>query len=461
MDFSALLATQTTSEPPASSKVTATKTKTYSDSSYGAVMKKHMQANKQTDTNKSQNPEAEKVNVAVSELITDIKEVLEDADSDASLSELLALIEGELDATVFTELGEETDMQEVSVPTDTSIPVENPLDRIMEKINSAVSKLMESLQGIFNQLQNQTDMPVNQQMASFEEMEQAIARLLGQLSKEQVSDLTKVLSQLQNLLSQQKDLSKLDPKVLLLLNRFNTFKEQLSQSQMTQSQQLSQPQQSKEQIISFMQTAQSSLSGESTEGQTQGGQTEIPAKQQPFLLRTDMTKVLWQSEMSKVQQLSLNVEMKGNQVNAESFMKGLDKLLSSSAFLKNGAMSKLVIKLNPENLGSIRIEIVQSQTALVAKLHVQNEQVKSLIESQLSGLKQSFAAQNVQVDRFEISSNIDFDKYQRQFQQGNFNQSGDSKEGSDKTKDENEASEEVNFKGSLAEMQQMLEEESI
>lgn len=477
MDFSAVLATQTaqTATVETSAKISP-KSKTSADSSYGSVMEQYMKPNEQNTLKDNQGLESEKVDAAISNLVTDVKEILEDADKLTALSELPVLTEGKVDLSQLTQFGDFTHLDEEGLENlselidvlehlglslqdiafnQEGLAQSQVSDAFIEKINTIVLDLMANLQNMFNQAALQS----GQSNMSAEDV---WAQLMPQLSKEQINDLSKVLGQLQNFLAQQKDLSKLDAEVLSLLNRLNTFKEQTINQPQTN---LMQSGQSKDRVISFMQTAQSDLNGENanTQGeQAKQSQAESTAqKQKPFLLRTDMTKVLWQSEMSKVQQLSMNVEMKGSQVNTESFMKSLDKILSGSAFLKNGAMSKLVIKLNPESLGTIRIELIQSQTSLIAKLHVQNEQVKSLIESQLAGLKQSFSAQNVQVDRFEISSNIDFDKYQRQFQQGSFRQSGNSQEDSAERNEENQTNEDVSFKSSLEEIQKTLEEELI
>ena len=196
-------------------------------------------------------------------------------------------------------------------------------------------------------------------------------------------------------------------------------------------------------------------------GETEQSQKQTSSKQQPFLLRTDTSKVVWQSEMPKVQQLTLRVDTNGNQVNTESFMKNFDKLLASSNFMKNGMFNKLVIKLHPETLGTIRIELIQSQTSLVAKLHVQNEQVRSLIESHLSGLKNSFAAQNIQVDKFEISSNLDFEKFQKQAGRDFLGNSDQSKKQNDQSQDMRESEDEVQvitFKDYMENIKEFVEE---
>lgn len=459
MDFSAVLATKAATSVDSSAKASA-KTKSSSDSSYGSVMKQSMKSSEQKISQKNDQKKVEETETAVSEFILDLKDVLKDTklpstklgQETTGQNPIFAESGVALEALLLGMIGEK-------IPSDVE-PVESQtIQAWLESINEVVATLMATIQSLITQGQqadgNNADQEINLQLD-----QTAINQLFGLMSKEQLNDLSKVLAQLQNMLAQQSDLSKLDIKVLTLLNQFNVFKEQNLMLQSNQSQIALQQQGAKDNIISFAQMAQSSLNNE--QSSTQGEQAKQPEQtKQPFLLRTDMTKVMWQSEMSKTQQLSLNVEMKGTQVNTESLMKGLDKMLSSSAFLKNGAMSKLVIKLNPESLGTIRIELIQSQNSLIAKLHVQNEQVRSLIESQLSSLKQSFTAQNVQVDRFEISSNIDFDKYQRQFQQGNFGQSKGEQKDSTEQSEENQNAEEVNFKSKLEEIQQILGEESI
>ena len=342
--------------------------------------------------------------------------------------------------------------------------VEQELEQLFLQLNTLVSQIMSYFQeSSGNALQLE-----NMESAIFHFSNEKFQRFLDTLSKTQINDLTKMMNQLQQILLKQENLSAVDSKVLHLLAKITEYK---NNGQLLNSQAL----------ITDAKTPVNSSAGESKpvvsptihsmsvgaqsqnskEGETEQSQKQTSSKQQPFLLRTDTSKVVWQSEMPKVQQLTLRVDTNGNQVNTESFMKNFDKLLASSNFMKNGMFNKLVIKLHPETLGTIRIELIQSQTSLVAKLHVQNEQVRSLIESHLSGLKNSFAAQNIQVDKFEISSNLDFEKFQKQAGRDFLGNSDQSKKQNDQSQDMRESEDEaqvITFKDYMENIKEFVEE---
>ena len=342
--------------------------------------------------------------------------------------------------------------------------VEQELEQLFLQLNTLVSQIMSYFQeSSGNALQLE-----NMESAIFHFSNEKFQRFLDTLSKTQINDLTKMMNQLQKILLKQENLSAVDSKVLHLLAKITEYK---NNGQLLNSQT----------VITDAKTPVNSSAGESKPvvsptvhsmsvgaqsqnskgGETEQSQKQTSSKQQPFLLRTDTSKVVWQSEMPKVQQLTLRVDTNGNQVNTESFMKNFDKLLASSNFMKNGMFNKLVIKLHPETLGTIRIELIQSQTSLVAKLHVQNEQVRSLIESHLSGLKNSFAAQNIQVDKFEISSNLDFEKFQKQAGRDFLGNSDQSKKQNDQSQDMRESEDEVQvitFKDYMENIKEFVEE---
>ena len=63
----------------------------------------------------------------------------------------------------------------------------------------------------------------------------------------------------------------------------------------------------------------------------------------------------------------------------------------------------MFLQLNPGHLGSLRIEIIQQDSVMVAKIVTSTQAAKEAIEGQLSQLKQAFNTQNIQVERVEIS----------------------------------------------------------
>lgn len=67
-----------------------------------------------------------------------------------------------------------------------------------------------------------------------------------------------------------------------------------------------------------------------------------------------------------------------------------------------------MIKLNPEHLGALRIEIIQKDSGLTARIMATTAKGKEMLDTQLQGLKLSFAGQGIQVDKIEISQTTSF-----------------------------------------------------
>ena len=456
MDFSALMALQmapsanamtqsksatssATSTPVSGSNKSDMKASTFAEQMYQSLHLNGIEKNAEVKTN-AENIDSPVLDEAVFQnLLNELQNLLLNLDEQISL---LSEVQGLENTTI----------------------VEQELEQLFLQLNTLVSQIMSYFQeSSGNALQLE-----NMESAIFHFSNEKFQRFLDTLSKTQINDLTKMMNQLQKILLKQENLSAVDSKVLHLLAKITEYK---NNGQLLNSQAL----------ITDAKTPVNSSAGESKpvvsptvhsmsvgaqsqnskEGETEQSQKQTSSKQQPFLLRTDTSKVVWQSEMPKVQQLTLRVDTNGNQVNTESFMKNFDKLLASSNFMKNGMFNKLVIKLHPETLGTIRIELIQSQTSLVAKLHVQNEQVRSLIESHLSGLKNSFAAQNIQVDKFEISSNLDFEKFQKQAGRDFLGNSDQSKKQNDQSQDMRESEDEaqvITFKDYMENIKEFVEE---
>jgi flagellar hook-length control protein FliK len=108
-------------------------------------------------------------------------------------------------------------------------------------------------------------------------------------------------------------------------------------------------------------------------------------------------------QMAKAEQLTLMMNSPEKPVSAEQLMKQFESILSKSQFINSGGTQKLFIKLFPEHLGSIRIELFQKDQTMMARIITSSGTAKDTLESQIHGLKQAFAAQNISVERIEIS----------------------------------------------------------
>ncbi|KIY21535.1 flagellar hook-length control protein FliK [Mesobacillus subterraneus] len=108
-------------------------------------------------------------------------------------------------------------------------------------------------------------------------------------------------------------------------------------------------------------------------------------------------------QMARAEQLTLMMNSPERPVSAEQLMKQFESLLAKSQFMTSGGTQKLFIKLFPEHLGSIRVELIQKDETMMARIITASGSAKETLEAQINGLKQAFAAQNLAVDRIEVS----------------------------------------------------------
>ena len=113
--------------------------------------------------------------------------------------------------------------------------------------------------------------------------------------------------------------------------------------------------------------------------------------------------VAYLPQMTKAEQLMLTMNSPERPVSPEQLMKQFESILSKSHFMNSGGTQKLFIKLYPEHLGSIRIELFQKDQTMMARIITTSGTAKETLESQINGLKQAFAAQNLTVERIEVT----------------------------------------------------------
>ncbi|WP_257215719.1 flagellar hook-length control protein FliK [Fredinandcohnia onubensis] len=154
------------------------------------------------------------------------------------------------------------------------------------------------------------------------------------------------------------------------------------------------------------------------------------------------------NQPSKVEQFTLFVEQTSKPLpNQQQFIKQFQNILARSNFLNSGGQQKLLINLYPEHLGSLRIEILQSEAGMIARILASTSQAKELVESQLSNLKHSFLAQNISVEKIEVSTQLQY-QTERNLQREN-EQQGQQSGRQQKQQDNQEPNEDVSFTTAL------------
>ncbi|AZV42276.1 hypothetical protein BAOM_1666 [Peribacillus asahii] len=153
-------------------------------------------------------------------------------------------------------------------------------------------------------------------------------------------------------------------------------------------------------------------------------------------------------QMTKLEQFVLNTGKNDQTVDAKQFVKSFETILSKANFSKANGVQKLLIRLNPEHLGSLRIELIQKEGAMVAKILATTAQAKELLEHQLQSLKQAFTNQNIQVEKIEISQQISTFNSERFAQRDN---DANEQRQQQAQQNESEADSETDFTESFAE----------
>ncbi|KSU62516.1 hypothetical protein AS034_10385 [[Bacillus] enclensis] len=146
----------------------------------------------------------------------------------------------------------------------------------------------------------------------------------------------------------------------------------------------------------------------------------------------------------KSESFTMNMGQTKGALQYEQFVKELQTILSRSNFQTQPNMNKLLIKLYPEQLGSLRIEILQTNGIMTARILATTSAAKEMLDSQLQGLKHAFTSQNLQVDKIEVSQALA--DPERQSKGQSHQQNGQSKQAPEDTHKDNEEQEAAGFK---------------
>lgn len=136
---------------------------------------------------------------------------------------------------------------------------------------------------------------------------------------------------------------------------------------------------------------------------------------------------------------------------AASFVEKFEQVMSRSQMANNAQGQRLLIKLYPEQLGSVRIEFIQKDGVMSARILTSTAAGKQMIEGQLNQLKSGLANQNIQLDRIDISQALS--EPGRSEQRGQqFNQQHSAHEQANERHEQQEE-EEFSFEELLAELE--------
>lgn len=110
------------------------------------------------------------------------------------------------------------------------------------------------------------------------------------------------------------------------------------------------------------------------------------------------------NQLSKTEQFVMSVKTNPRPMNMEQFIEKFTEILGKANMMKTPNGTKMLIKLYPEQLGSLRIELLQQNGVMTAKILSSTQAVKELLEQNAHQLKHAFNQQNVTVDKLDIAS---------------------------------------------------------
>ncbi|MFE4704162.1 flagellar hook-length control protein FliK [Peribacillus simplex] len=149
--------------------------------------------------------------------------------------------------------------------------------------------------------------------------------------------------------------------------------------------------------------------------------------------------------MTKLEQFVFAAPKGEQTVSQEEFFKQFENILGKANFSGTNGVNKLLIRLTPKHLGSLRIELVQKDGTLSAKIMASTAQAKDMLENQIHGLKQAFSGQNIQIERIEISQAFNAFNSEK-FSHKDADEHNEHQESKEESNDETESE----FTGSLA-----------
>ncbi|WP_191991764.1 flagellar hook-length control protein FliK [Bacillus aerolatus] len=122
--------------------------------------------------------------------------------------------------------------------------------------------------------------------------------------------------------------------------------------------------------------------------------------------------------LGRTEAFSMTVQTTPRPMNMEQFMEKFSQILGNSNLMKLPNGAKLLLRLYPEQLGSLRIELLQQNGVMTAKILSSTSMVKDLLEQNMSSLKHAFNQQSISVDKIELTYNqAEPQKFDRQQQQ--------------------------------------------
>lgn len=136
---------------------------------------------------------------------------------------------------------------------------------------------------------------------------------------------------------------------------------------------------------------------------------------------------------------------------SESLMREMQTLINRSNFGQVGGSTRMLIKLYPEHLGQIRIELQEMNGVMTARILASTALAKGMLDSQLHQLRHAFTQQNLQVERIDITQSIQ--ESSRNDREQSFNEQYKREQQTEEQRNKNTSEEEASFDEFMIELE--------
>ncbi|MDR7072143.1 flagellar hook-length control protein FliK [Fictibacillus barbaricus] len=158
----------------------------------------------------------------------------------------------------------------------------------------------------------------------------------------------------------------------------------------------------------------------------------------------------FQSSLPLLEQLSLRAPTSADEGQKQQFVRDIQQIISRGKIVvSESGFAKMHIKLNPEHLGTIDIQLIQKQGEITAKIVASSHAAKEALDSHLTQLKQAFSGQNIDFEKIEVFMNSDEQTFKFN-DQGNQGQRDQNQH--DRSSNESPESNHVTFEEQLLQM---------
>ncbi|WP_158233770.1 flagellar hook-length control protein FliK [Sporosarcina sp. P3] len=97
---------------------------------------------------------------------------------------------------------------------------------------------------------------------------------------------------------------------------------------------------------------------------------------------------------------------KAKESRSEALMREFQAVLNRANFGQTNGMNRISIKLYPEHLGQVRIELLEVNGVMTARILASTAMAREMLDSQMHQLRHAFNQQNLQVDRIDLSQTL-------------------------------------------------------